>query len=414
MLMKYYHLLLAVFLIQFSTACNKDKPPKDNPTAVPIELTEKAAQVIESSNAFGIDLFSAVSDNEPDVNLMLSPLSASAALTMLLNGCEGNTFTQIRDMLGYEGMTTGQINEAYQSLVSQLLAVDPQVELALANAVWYRNGFSVKPPYIDAMKTAFDAHIEGLDFSHPSALETMNKWASDNTNGKIPTVLNEISADAVMFLMNALYFKGSWTQQFDENGTVEDIFYLDDGGTILTPLMNGDIPVKSYAHDEYFAFEMFYGQQNFSMVVIVPESNLEEFLQEFGPETWQEITGELDSQFEPIEVPVTFPRFSFEYEKKLNEMLQSLGMTDAFSPSLANLSGISDQDIFVSFVKQNTFVELNEDGTEAAAVTTIGIEYTSIGDEPEPIVVNKPFIFAIREQTTNSLLFIGKVVNPQL
>jgi serpin B len=401
-------------MIQFATACDKNNPPKENPTAISIELTEKAAQVISNSNAFGIDLFTAVSNTEPDVNLMLSPLSASAALTMLLNGCEGETYAQIRDMLGYEGMTAEEINDAYQSLVSQLLAVDPQVELALANAVWYRNGFVVKPPYIDAMKTAFDAHIEGLDFSHPSALETMNQWASDNTNGKIPKVLDEISGDAVMFLMNALYFKGSWTQKFDENGTTEGPFYMDDGTEISTPMMHGDVPVKSFAGDGYFAFEMFYGQQNFSMVVIVPESDLEDFLQNMESETWEEVTTGLDSQIDPWEVPVVFPRFTFEYEKKLNEMLQSLGMTDAFNPSLSNLSGISDQDLVVSFVKQNTFVEVNEDGTEAAAVTTIGIELTSVGDEPEPIIVNKPFIFAIREQTTNSLLFIGKVVNPMM
>jgi serpin B len=334
---------------------------------------------------------------------------------MLLNGCEGETYAQIRDMLGYDGMTADEINEAYQSLVSQLLAVDPQVELALANAVWYRNGFVVKPPYIDAMKTAFDARIEGLDFSQPSALETINQWASDNTNGKIPQVLDEISGDAVMFLMNALYFKGSWTQQFDENGTIEGPFYLDDGTEISTPMMHGDIPVKSTAGDGYFAFEMFYGRQNFSMVVIVPETNLEDFLQNMESETWETVTSELDSQIDPWEVPVVFPRFTFEYEKKLNEMLQSLGMTDAFNGALANLSGISDASLVVSFVKQNTFVEVNEDGTEAAAVTTIGIELTSAGDDPPiPIVVNKPFIFAIREQTTNSLLFIGKVVNPQL
>ena len=410
--MKYYHFFLVILILQFATACNKDNPGKANPTAVPIELTEKAAQVITKSNAFGIDLFTAVSTEDADVNLMLSPLSASAALTMLLNGCEGDTYTQIRDMLGYEGMTAEEINDAYQSLVSQLLAVDPQVELALANAVWYRNGFVVKPPYIDAMGSAFDARIEGLDFGNPSALETMNQWASDNTNGKIPKVLEEISAEAVMFLMNALYFKGSWTQQFDENGTFEDLFFLDDGTEISTPMMHGDVPVKSIAGDGYMAFEMFYGQQNFSMVVIVPETNLDEFLQNMESETWEEVTTNLDSQYAALEVPVVFPRFKFEYEKKLNEMLQSLGMTDAFNGALANLSGISDAGLVVSFVKQNTFVEVNEDGTEAAAVTTIGIELTSIGDEPVPIMVNKPFVFAIREQTTNSLLFIGKVVNP--
>jgi serpin B len=410
--MKYYHLLLFILLIQFATACNKDNPGKENPTAVPIELTAKAAEVIQNSNAFGIDVFRAVAADDTDVNLMISPLSASAALTMLLNGCDGETYNQIKNMLGYNGMTTGQINEAYQSLVSQLLVVDPKVEIALANAVWYRQDFVVKPPFVDDLQTAFNARVEGLDFTDPSALETMNQWASDNTNGKIPQVLNEISGNAVMFLMNALYFKGSWTQQFNPNSTFEGTFSLDDGSEITTPLMMGRIPIITTSGNGYFAFEMFYGQQNFSMIVIVPESGLDEFVQGMNSGTWEEITESLDNQPGPVDVQVIFPRFSFEYEKKLNEILQSLGMTDAFNSVLANLSGISDQDIFVSFVKQNTFVEVNEDGTEAAAVTTIGIELTSIGDEP--VSVHKPFIFAIREQTTNSLLFIGKVVNPLL
>ena len=215
-----------------------------------------------------------------------------------------------------------------------------------------------------------------------------------------------------MFLMNALYFKGIWTQKFDANSTTDGTFFLDDGTTVSTPMMHGRIPVKSAYENGYFAFEMFYGQQNFSMVIIVPEPGLDDFIQAMNPGTWEEVTALLDSQSAPFDIEVIFPRFSFEYEKKLNDQLQLLGMSDAFIPSLANLSGISDQDIFVSFVKQNTFVEVNEDGTEAAAVTTIGIELTSIGDEP--IVVNKPFIFGIREQTTNSLLFIGKVVNPSI
>jgi serpin B len=160
---------------------------------------------------------------------------------------------------------------------------------------------------------------------------------------------------------------------------------------------------------DYSALEMPYGRKNFSMVLIVPNNNLSDFYQSFDINTWNEITSTFDQMNSWNETMVQLPKFKFDYEKKLNDQLIAMGMVDAFSPMAADLSGISDADIFVSFVKQNTFVEVNEEGTEAAAVTTIGIELTSVGPY---FVVDKPFIFAIRERTTNTLLFIGGVTNP--
>lgn len=402
--------LFLVFLTLVSLSCNKEKdiskPAPIEP--VTIQLTEKAAEIINYSNGFGINLFAAVSEVDSDQNLMLSPLSASVALSMLLNGCDGDTYIQIRDMLGFENLTLAEINSAYQSLGKQLLAVDPEVKLGLANAVWYRLGFNVYPSYLDTMHNAFDAHVEGLDFSQPSALETMNGWASDNTNGKIEKVLDEISPDAVMFLMNALYYKGTWTWQFDPAQTHQAAFILEDGAEILVPMMYGDIPAITYYSDNFAALELFYGRTNFSMIFVLPGSPLSEFIADLDLAVWNDITNGLDNQTEPQNMDIYIPKFSFEYEKMLNDQLQNLGMTDAFVPGEADLSGISGDEIFVSFVKQNTFVEVNEEGTEAAAVTTIGIDLTSANQ----FVLNKSFIFAIRERTTNTVLFIGKLMNP--
>ena len=209
-------------------SCSKDNNDlKPDLTPKNLELTARGPEVIAYGNEFGVELFTKVAMAE-DKNLMLSPLSASTALTMLLNGCEEDTYDQLRQTLKYpEGMTLGEINEVYKSLVTQLLVVDPKVKLALANAIFYRQGFSVKNPFLTAMDTDFDAEIAGLDFSLPSSLATINKWASDNTNGKIPKVLNEISNEAVMFIMNALYFKGDWSYQFDKSLTADRLFYPD-------------------------------------------------------------------------------------------------------------------------------------------------------------------------------------------
>lgn len=406
-------LIISLAIITGFTSCSKDDGGEE-PDLTPknIELTTKAAEVIAYGNEFGVELFTKVALEEEE-NFMLSPLSASAALTMLLNGCEGDTYDQLKATLKYpENMTISEINEVYQSLVAQLLVVDPKVKLALANAIFYRNGFTVKNPFLETMDADFDAEIAGLDFSLPSALTTINKWASDNTNGKIPKVLNEISGDAVMFIMNALYFKGDWSYQFDKSLTSDRPFYTDGSNSVNVSTMKGDIGSKVTHGNGYSAVELPYGCTNFTMVVIVPEGTLSDFNASFDAEKWNDITSAFDQANEYSEVTVYMPKYKFSYEKYLNDQLKSMGMIDAFNPSLADLSGIADASIFVSFVKQNTFVEVDEEGTEAAAVTTIGIELTSMPPQPREFVIDKPFVFAIRERTTNTLLFIGQVINP--
>jgi serpin B len=405
--MKTLSLSIFIALALLATSCNKEPDGPKQPK--PINLTVKASEVISSSNGFGIDLFRVTATDEP-VNMMLSPLSASTALTMLLNGCNAQTYAQIRDMLGYESLTLDEINEAYNSLVEQLLAVDPEVELALANAVWYRQDFQVKQPFLNTMDSSYEARVGALDFSLPSAVETINGWASDNTNGKIPKVINDIGPDYVMFLMNALYFKGTWTYQFEPDQTSPAPFHLASGNTVNVDMMHNTIEVRTFSDNNMAAVELPYGRQNFAMVIILPQNSLAAYLAGFDASDWTAITAGLDSFEDPYEMYISMPKFKFEYEKYLNDQLKSLGMIDAFEPYLADLSGISDAEIFVDFVKQNTFVDVNEEGTEAAAVTTIGIKEVSM---PPEFVVDKPFIFAIRERTTNTLLFIGKVENPQ-
>ncbi|HBE42485.1 MAG TPA: serpin family protein [Bacteroidales bacterium] len=395
-------------------SCSKTDNNEPDLTPKSITLTSEAPQAIQSSNEFGLELFTKVAEEE-NKNLMLSPLSASTALTMLLNGCGGDTYTQLQGTLNYpSGMTIGDINEVYKSLVDQLLKADPKVKLALANAIFYRNGFTVKDPFLAVMDNDYNAEIKGLDFSAPSALTTINKWASDNTNKKIPKVLDEIDGDAVMFIMNALYFNGDWSYQFDKSLTQERPFYPDGGNSVDVTTMNGEVGSKVTGGNGYKAIEMPYGRTNFTMVVIVPDETLSAFYPSLTPQTWNKITSDLDGMDEFGKTIVFMPRFKFSYEKYLNDQLQSMGMVDAFIDGVANLSGISNSSIYVSFVKQNTFVEVDEEGTEAAAVTTIAIfETVSMPPQPRQFVIDKPFIFTIRERTTNTLLFLGQVVNPQ-
>lgn len=389
-------------------ACEKSNEPATT-EPLPIQLPLKASEVIQQSNTFGLDLFKLTAQGDTG-NMMLSPLSAATALTMLLNGCEGETYDQIQQMLGFTDLTITEINDAYKSLLSQLLSVDPEITLTLANAIFYHSDFMVKQPFLNTLEEDFSATVKSLDFSQPSALEAINAWADDKTNGKIPKVLDELSPSTVMILMNALYFMGNWTYRFDKELTVTAPFYTDDGNIMQVSMMQNTLSLKTFSAEDFSAVELPYGRTNFSMIVILPDGGPGEFVADLNENIWEEMTAYFDNTDASVEIIFSMPKFKFAYEKSLKEQLIALGMTDAFDEIQADLGGISDEDIFVSFVKQNTFIDVNEEGTEAAAVTTIGIEITSA---PVSFTVNRPFVFAIRERTSNALLFIGKVMTPQ-
>lgn len=400
--------LLSVLVLSLA-GCSlfADSEPPRSPG--PLILTEQATQLIALNNQFGVNFFREAAAGEAE-NLMLSPLSASAALTMLLNGTNGDTYEQIRAMLGYPATADlAAINESFRSLTEQLLNVDREVNLTLANAMFYREGFGLKTPFLNALQTAFDAEVNGLDFNAPSAVSTINGWAHAKTNGRIPQVIDRISPDAVLFLMNALYFKGEWTTQFEPARTANRGFTLDDGSFVNVPTMEGRVDSRQFHTETYRAIELPYGRRNFSMVILVPNETLANFMPRFTPALWDEVSSGLGLEDTWTSTLVRLPRFTFSSERILNDVLQRLGMTDAFSAAQADLSRIADERLFVSFVKQNTFVDVNEEGTEAAAVTTIGVEVTSL---PTGFFVDKPFLFLIRERTSNTLLFVGQVVNP--
>lgn len=389
--------------------------PGGIPNPKVIDLTPVASELVTYSNHFGIDLFTKVATQE-EGNMMISPLSANIALTMLLNGAQDNTLDEIRDMLGYpSNLSNNQINMAYKELVGKLLSADDKVTLAIANSLFQHKDFSVKTPYINVLKDAFNAEVKQVDMKSPATIDVINKWARDNTNNRIQKVIESLDRETVLILMNALYYKGNWTVQFNKNNTRNHTFYLTDGSTHEVPTMVGDLPVKAsmmYVDEKpVHILELPYGRTNFSMVILMPaQPGLDLLHQELDSNLWAEVSAKL-SQFESwTEREVRLPKFSFDYEIYLNEILMDLGMLDAFNPTTANFREISDSDIFVNFVKQNSFIEVNEEGTEAAAVTTIGMVVTSM---PPSHVIDRPFVFAIRERTTNTIMFMGQVVDPK-
>ncbi|WP_321347098.1 serpin family protein [uncultured Draconibacterium sp.] len=408
---KFTILLLAIMGL---LSCQKEDENNEPETRQPksITLPHYAEEVLSSNNNFGVSLFTSVAADEQE-NIMLSPLSANIALNMAMNAAGGNTFAQMRDMLGYSNLSQEEVNEMYKTLVEQLLTVDDKVTLNLANAMFYENSFSVKEAYKSIMQTDYQVDIECMDFGDaPNSLSRINGWASDNTNGKIEKVLNDISAEAVMFLLNAVYFKGDWTQQFEKQDTQDLQFTLDNEENIEVPTMSGKIPLRRYGGNDFSAYELSYGRDNFVMDLILPTESLAKFLTVFDADMYAEMTEGLGQQDNKTEYNVLLPKFKFKYEEYLDETLELLGMTDAFNPYKADFSNLSEEPTYISFVKQNTYIDVNEEGTEAAAVTTIGFERNSASGETPTIHFNKPFVFAIRERTTNTLLFVGTIYNP--
>lgn len=411
-------LTLLLFTILLIGACNvNNSENQPGPEPYIFELSPLAQEVIPEANRFGVSFYLEAAKTRPDSNLMLSPLSASVALTMLLNGADGETYTQIRDMLGYPAhLEQDGINQVYQELVTQLYAADPKVNISVANSVFYHYLFEVKPGFTESMREEFDALVQSLDFSDPASVDVMNQWASDNTNGLIDKIIEELHPDDVMILMNALYFKGSWSARFSESDTQDRPFTLQDGSVIEVPTMTGEVNARYALGDGYQAIELPYGRRNFSMVIILPDDHdYASFSEDFTADDWLQTTELLGSNDHWSLTEIFMPRFKIETSDFfLNSTLQEMGMQDAFIPHQADLSRISDAPIFVGYVKQDSFVEVNEEGTEAAAVTTIAIRFESAGPDPMPeiISIDRPFLFGIRERTTNTLLFMGQVMQP--
>jgi len=404
--------ILAAFILLVSYSCEMENNPEPYPNE--IELTQKGKVLVEADNLFGIKLFKEVLQaEEPETNVMISPLSVSLALAMTYNGADGNTKAAMEETLGLAGLTTDQINKNYKFLIDALSSVDPKVLMSIANSIWYKHTFPVEQDFIDVNQNYYYAEVLPLDFGDPGAVNIINNWIANKTNDLITEVLDFIPPDAVMYLINAIYFKGIWKFEFDEAETEEEPFYLSDETTKDVPMMVQEESFNYLSNDWVQAVEMPYGQGNYSMIVLLPQTDktLDEVIEELNNETWNNWLGDFHKE---EKVVIHLPRFKFEYENLLKEELISMGMGIAFDPGYADFSKINpNRQLCISRVIHKSFIEVNEEGTEAAAVTVVEIIETSAGGETFiSFHVNQPFLFAIREKYTNTIIFIGRVMEP--
>ncbi|MFN6518920.1 MAG: serpin family protein [Nostoc sp. CreGUA01] len=370
-------------------------------------------KIVESNNKFGFKLFSEVHKNEGgEKNLFISPSSVAIALAMTYNGASGSTQQAMAKTLELQGMNLSEINSAYAAVLKQLLDnPDAKVQFKIANSLWANQDVKFQSDFLKRTEDFYQAKVSNLNFQDATASNTINNWVKDNTGGKIDKIVEKIEPNQVLFLINAIYFKGNWTNEFDKNQTAEHPFYITSGRKKQHPMMSQEGSYRYYENEQFQAVSLPYGKDGkVSFYIFLPKenSNLKAFSQNLNAENWEKWM----TQFNKQKGLIRLPRFQTEYDVTLNNALKALGMEEAFSDK-ANFSGMG-KNFAISQVKHKTFVEVNEEGTEAAAATSVGVVATSLRQEPEPfrMIVDRPFFCAIRDNKTGSILFMGSIVEP--
>lgn len=412
--------ILGLFICAGFMGCSKDRTnnPISPPEPEPRELAVVQKSLVESDNKFGFKLFQEIIKEEPDKNVFISPLSVSMALGMTYNGADGSTQEAMQATLELSDLTRQEINECYQNLIEVLTGLDPKVKFQIANSIWYRQGFPVEDEFISLNKTYFSAEVRGLDFNDPNASDIINGWVDENTNGKIKEIVDKvINPLTVMFLIDAIYFKGIWTYKFDEELTQDDWFTLPDGSEKSCRMMTQERDFQYFENDDFQAIELPYGGDgDFSMTIFLPrlQKDIDSLIAEFNYENWNQWINSFSEQ----EGTLQLPKFTLEYELTLNDILKALGMTIAFDPFQADFTRMYKEkevaeNLYISEVKHKAFVKVDEEGTEAAAVTSVEMDLTAL-PSGFSMRVDRPFVFVIREDHSQTILFIGKIVEPTL
>ena len=427
--MKKFTSFLSILLLSFFlfTACgdgddNKDDDKDNSDETSELEVKYQKAdehagkvskEIVAANTGFAADIFSALS--EEGKNIMISPLSISIALAMATNGASDENLEEMKDVMGFDAMTMEEVNTQFYNLINCLVDADKDLVLSIANSIWMDENFEpdVKEAFLSALEDSYNAEPYTLDFADAATPDTINDWVFEHTNGKIEKIVEQIGADTIMYLINAIYFKAAWTVTFDEKNTYEGTFTKSDDTTVQVDLMTFeesqefDFYSSGYEDGDYSVVRLPYGRDKFAFYGIIPNGNgtVEDLIADMKENG-------IDKYFENLqkgETPVILPKFKFEWEESLVDIFKSLGMEKAFlEGGFLNLAEKGDG-IYISDIKHKTFIEVNEEGTEAAAVTSVEFGNTAI---PDGFYGTKPFVYIIRDDRSGTILFMGKVEDP--
>ncbi len=409
--------LVAIFCLSSFTVfagCSRARASAAGIIMVSTEEADKMAgdisgELTRSNNRFAFDIFGELLTQDKGKNIFISPFSITTALAMAYNGAETDTRDAMAEVLGFSGFSLEDLNSNFSKLLVAIQSVDPDIELDIANSVWKRSGFEVEEDYLTRVAGFYYSRVQDLDFSKSNAPDIINEWIEDATRGKIDKMISEIDAMVMMYLINAIYFKGDWTYPFDEELTMTGDFYLEDGSTVDVQMMENHGDYKYGGSGDLEALRLPYGRDMVSMYIILPlgDTDLDKAIREINRESWQVF---MDS-FAERDVNLKMPKFEIEYGiKDLLPSLTNLGMGIAFTGN-ADFSGMHP-DLYISKVDHKAVIEVNEKGSEAAAVTVVEMSLTSAPADPKEFTADRPFFFVISDDRTGSILFMGKVANP--
>ena len=408
-----FALLLGVFgmvaVLFMGSGCTKARMAKpDQAVLDAFDIT-----LVEKTNDFGFNLYKNLArENE---NIMISPVSVSLAMAMVYNGANGATREDMARALNVQGLELDRLNKNNLALLYYLTSADPELTLNIANSIWMLEDFKFLEAFVATVKNDYQAEAKKLDFADPKSADVINKWVNDKTRGTIDQIVTPpIDSQTIMFLINAVYFKGSWTSPFETELTSEQAFNLVDGQTVTVPTMYQSGSFDYLKSSGFQALRLPYGEdEQMAMVLFLPDQNtsLSEFQNQLNQDNWSN----WQAHFEAKAGTLMLPKFTMEYEKSLNQVLAELGMGIAFEPGKADFSGLAAAaagDIYISNVKHKTFIQVDESGTEAAAVTSVEVGTTSMPAYDFELNFDRPFFYAIEDSETGAIVFMGSVLDP--
>ena len=410
-----YNALLYILVLLFGVSCNVSESilssfqpqAPEKTTSLPRRLTTVETNIIASTNEFGLDLFKEVIREKPDENIIISPLSVYYALGITFNGAGGSTESAFRSVLNFGSINYEEINTSFKNLTDMLLTLDPLVQLSIANSVWYQLDYPVKQSFFEIAQKYFSAEVQGVNFGDIESKRIMNKWIKIKTNGKIEKTIEEVLIDDdVLYVINAIYFYGNWVTQFDPSSTNNGIFYLEDGNEKYIKMMQTESDFFYGDFSDVSVIDLPYGGGAYSMTIILPNSgkSINAVINNFSKPAISEWIQNLSKH----SIYLSMPKFKIEFGLNLNKALINLGMIEVFKSGYFPKLFEEEHAKKIVDVIHKAYVDVNEKGTEAAAVTVVIL---TEGSRPM-FIVNRPFLFLIRERFSNTILFIGKVVDP--
>lgn len=368
-------------------------------------------RIAEASRSFGLKLHKQMSVSENGDNFVISPISISAALALAHNGSSGDTAKEMASALGWDGMSESEVNEGNKKLMELLTAPGGGIRLNIANSVWTAKNVSFHQSYLQAVKDHYQGEIRAVNLGDPKTTDVINRWVSKRTEGKISKLLEEpLSSDSAAVLLNAIYFNASWTDKFKTENTKEDNFTQLDGTVKKVPMMRQTRTYAYTEHEAWQAVKLPYGDGRMNMLLIVPKE--QSSLDELNRQLWTDCLP-CRQTFEPVRVDLRLPKFKVEYTAQLKDALTAIGMSQAFDPSRADFHKMADvRPLYISAVTHKTYLDVNEEGTEAAAATSAQMAGSAPPSKPIEMILNRPFFFAIEDSYTGGWLFLGTIMNP--